>query len=94
MHENTSKRKLTRNPLGDGSAHINLFVKGIYQREKRFACIHRATQCIQSFTQTLWNRDVEIIKFPSGYLSKSVSDFDTNTIRGLANETAKSGWSS
>jgi hypothetical protein len=36
-----------------------------------------ATCCIQGFTQTLSNRDVEIIKFPSGYLSETVSDIDT-----------------
>ena len=69
--------KLTRNPLRDGSAHIDLFVKGIYQLEKRFACILRATRCMQSFTQTLSNRDVEIIKVPSRYLAESVNDFDT-----------------
>ena len=54
-----------------------LFVKGIYELEKGFACILCATRFIQSFTQTLSNPDVEIIKFPSGYLSESVSDFDT-----------------
>ena len=52
------------------------FVKGIYQLEKGFARIIRAARCMQSFTQTLSNRDVEIIKFPSGYLSQSVSDLD------------------
>ena len=39
--------------------------------------ILRATRCMQSFAQTLPNYDVEIIKFPSGYLSKPVSDLGT-----------------
>ena len=73
-----------------------LFIKGIYHFQKRVACILRATRYIQSFTQTLSNRDAEIIKFPSGYLSESVSDFDTLQtcnipIRKLTNETTKSG---
>ena len=71
------EHKLTRNPLEEGSAHISLFIKAVYQFEKRFACILRATRCIQGITQTLAKRDVEIIEFPSGYLSESVSDFDT-----------------
>ena len=62
------ENKLTRNPLVDWFTHIDHFVKGIYRFKKRFACILRATRCIQCFTQTLSNRDVEIIKFPSGYL--------------------------
>ena len=40
------EHKLTRNPLDKGSAHITLFVKCIYDFEKRFACIIRATRCI------------------------------------------------
>ena len=71
------EHKLTRNPLDEGPAHITLFIKGIHHFEKRFTRIFRATRCIQGVTQMLWNRDVEIIKFPSGYLSQSVSDFDT-----------------
>ena len=68
--------RLTRNPLGDGSVHINLFVKGIYYFEKRFASLVRAARCIQGFTNTLLNRDAEIIEFPSRYLKKRVTDFD------------------
>ena len=71
------EHKLTRNPLGEGHAHISLFVNGIYQLEKGFARILRATRRIQSFTQTLSNRNVEIIKFPSRYLSESVRAFYT-----------------
>ena len=70
------EHKLTRNPLEERFAHISLFIKGIYHFEKRFARIFRATRCIQGVTQTLSNRDIEIIEFPSGYLSESVSDFD------------------
>ena len=78
MHDNQAGRtQLTRNPLEEGSAHISLFIKAIYQFEKRFARILLAIRCIQGVTQTLAKRDVEIIKFPSGYLSESVSDFDT-----------------
>ena len=69
--------KLTRNPLNEGSTHITLFIKGIYHFEKRFACIFRATHCVQTITQTLWNHDVEIIKFPSRYLSESVKNSGT-----------------
>jgi hypothetical protein len=65
------KRKRTRNPLGDRS------VNGIYQLEKTFVCILLATRCTQCFTQTQFNRDVEIFEFPSGYLTESVSAFDT-----------------
>ena len=71
------EHKLTRNPLDEGSAYITLFIKCIYDFEKRIACIFRATRCIQGVAQTLLNRDVEIIKFPSGYLSDSVSGLDT-----------------
>ena len=38
--------KLTRNPLDEGCAHITLFIKCIYNFEKIFACIIRATRCI------------------------------------------------
>ena len=69
--------KLTENPLDEGSAHITFFIKGVYDFEKRDACIFHATHCIQRVTQTLLNHDVEIIKFPSGYLSELGSDFDT-----------------
>ena len=71
------EHKLTNNPLDEGSAHITLFIKGICHFKKRFAWIFRATRCIQSFTQTLFNRDIEIIQPPSGYLSESMSNFDT-----------------
>ena len=71
------EHKLTRNPCDEGSAHITLFIKRIYDFEKKFVCIIRATRCIQGVAQALLNRDVEIIKFPFGYLSDSVSDFDT-----------------
>ena len=39
-----------------------------------------ATRCIQGFTEALLNRDLEIIKFPSGYLSELVSDDDFDTL--------------
>ena len=62
---------LTRNPFRDSCSHVDLFLKGINQVEKRFPCILRHTLSIQGFTKTLSNRDVEVIKFPSGYLSIS-----------------------
>ena len=68
--------KLTRNPLGDGSTHIELFVERIHHIEKRLASLGRAARCKQGFTETLSNRDAEIIKRPTGYLSK-VACFDT-----------------
>jgi hypothetical protein len=60
-------------PTCDWFTHIDHFAKGIYHFKKRFACILCATRCIQSFTQTLTNRDVEVIKFPSGYLSEMLT---------------------
>ena len=44
------KHELTRNPLDEGSAHITLFIKCIYDFEKIFACIIRVTCCIQGVT--------------------------------------------
>ena len=83
---------LTGYPLDDGSAHINLFVKGIYQFEKRFDSLVCATSCIQGLTKTLLNRDAEIVKFPSRYLTNSATDFDIMdiTVKMLTSETTKS----
>lgn len=67
------KNKPTRNPCGDGFTSIELLIKGIHHVEKRFACVLRATCCIQGFTKTLSNRDTEIIKLPIGYLSKAMT---------------------
>lgn len=74
------EHKLTRNPLGNGFTHIDLSVKPIPHLEKRFACIFSATRCIQCFTKALSNRDVETIKPPTGYLSKTMTNFDTSRL--------------
>ena len=69
MHDvQTAVYKLTRNPLGDGSAHVNLFIIGIHHFKKRPAGLLRATCCTQGFTKTLLNGDAEIIEFPTEYL--------------------------
>jgi hypothetical protein len=69
--------KLTRNPLGYGSAHIDTFIEGVYHFEKRLARLPRATRRIKCFTKALTNRDVKTIKFPSRYLTKREDSFDT-----------------
>ena len=86
------EHELTRNPLGDGFAYVDL-AKDIYHLEERFGCILRATRRIQSFTKMLLDRDVEIIEFPSGDLWETIRNFDTFTVSDdkLTNEMARIG---
>ena len=41
------------------------------------------TYCKQGFTQTLSNRDVQMIKFPPEYLLETVSEIETSQLRSL-----------
>jgi hypothetical protein len=67
------KHELTRNPFDERPTHIDRFVKGIHHFQERFARILCATHSIESVTQMLLNRDIETIKFPSGYLSETLN---------------------
>ena len=62
---------LTMNPsemLTRQVRHLSCFIRHLMETFDRILC---ATCCIQSLAQTLLNCGVEIIKFPSEYLSDS-----------------------
>ena len=57
---------------------MDVFVDNIYYIQQRLACPLDATGGIQSLTKTLSNRDVEIVKVPSRYLSRIANGFNTS----------------
>ena len=68
---------LTQSPFRVTTLLVHLSSRSTRHLVETFNRILRATRRIQGVTQTLPNLDVEIIKFPSGYLTESMSDLDT-----------------
>ena len=67
---------LTQSPFRVTTLLVHHSSRSTRHLVETFNRILRATRRIQGVAQTLPNLDVEIIKFPSGYLSESVSNFD------------------
>jgi hypothetical protein len=57
MVDKQVERKLTRNPLGYGSAHVNLPSQFAHHFEETFDCIRYTLDCIQTFTYNPINCD-------------------------------------
>ena len=70
-------RPLTKSPFRAFTVEVHISSEFSRHSVETLDRILRATRCMQRFAQTLSNCGVEIIKFPSGYLSKPVSDLDT-----------------
>ena len=68
---------LTKSPFRVFTAQVHISSQFSRHLVETLDRILRATPCMQSFAQTLSNCGVEVIKFPSRYLSVPVSDFDT-----------------
>ena len=78
------EHKLARNPSGNWSTHIDIYIESVYHFKKRFACLLRATHHIKCFTKALPNCEIKIVKFPSRYLTKREVSFDSFQLYPLA----------
>ena len=76
QHDDTRARRLTKSPFRVFAVQVHSSSKFSGHLVETLDRILRATRCVQRFAHTLSNCHVEIIKFPSRYLSKPVSDLD------------------
>ena len=80
LHERRYQAPLTQIPFHMTVRLLSQFARHLMEIVDGIFC---ATRRIQGVIQMLWYRGVEIIKFPSGYLSKNVNNFDVQLLGSL-----------